>query len=268
MRVSVRHVSHYRYEPPAERVAMRLKLYPSQHDGQRRIEWRVSANGAPVPPILTSGFGDEEGLWIAPDRSSSIEIVAEGVVEAEDCAGVVTGLPANPPAGVFLRDTPLTLADATIAALAAEAEREEPLEELHALGRLVKARVAYERGATDAATTAAKALSRGAGVCQDHAQIFIAAARVRGHPARYVAGYLMAGEAGAEVFETHAWAEAFVKGLGWVGFDPSHGISPTDRYVRLACGLDAAGAAPIRGSVLGGAQERMTASVAISQLQQ
>jgi transglutaminase-like putative cysteine protease len=69
-------------------------------------------------------------------------------------------------------------------------------------------------------------------------------------PARYVVGYLLAPE--EKLTETHAWAEAFVPDIGWVGFDPANRLCPTDRYVRLGCGLDAADAAPIRGNVMGG----------------
>ena len=87
---------------------------------------------------------------------------------------------------------------------------------------------------------------RGRGVCQDHAHIFIAATAQLAVPARYVTGYLHLGRAQRAV-ANHAWAEAYVGGLGWVGFDPANHICPTERYVRLACGFDAASAAPITG---------------------
>ena len=76
-----------------------------------------------------------------------------------------------------------------------------------------------------------------------------AAARTLRVPARYVVGYLLAQD--TKLTETHAWAEAFVPEIGWVGFDAANRLCPTDRYVRLACGLDSADAAPIRGNVVG-----------------
>lgn len=82
-------------------------------------------------------------------------------------------------------------------------------------------------------------------------------------PARYVVGYLLAQD--TKLTETHAWAEAWVPEIGWVGFDAANRLCPTDRYVRLGCGLDAADAAPIRGNVTGNSQERLSASVDISQ---
>ena len=268
MRLTIRHLSTYLYDPPADRVAMRLKLYPSRFEGQSTVEWRVTVNGVVVNPLLMSGFGDEEGLWLDHRRPEEAEIIAEGVVETEDKAGLVRGLPANPPANIFLRETRLTRSDKAIEAIAASAARRDPLDEMHELSRAVRAAVDYTPGVTHALTPAADALRLGAGVCQDHAHVFIAAARSRGHPARYVAGYMMAAEDAADLHETHAWAEAFVSGLGWVGFDPSNEVCPTERYIRLASGLDAEGAAPIRGNVLGCGDERLQASVVIAQAQQ
>ena len=141
------------------------------------------------------------------------------------------------------------------------------LEGLHSLMTEIHARVAYEIGATHAHTTAAEAFADGRGVCQDHAHIFLAAARSAGIPARYVTGYLVTGM-GASSTAAHAWAEALVPDLGWVGFDPANAKSPTDNYVRVAAGLDAAGVAPIRGSRRGGDAERMRVEVRVEIAQQ
>ena len=63
----------------------------------------------------------------------------------------------------------------------------------------------------------------------------------------------------------HAWAEAWIDGLGWVGFDVANTVCPTDRYVRLAAALDASYAAPIRGSRRGGGQERLEVEVRVQE---
>ena len=64
---------------------------------------------------------------------------------------------------------------------------------------------------------------------------------------------------------SHAWAEAHVEGLGWVGFDVSNGISPDERYVRIATGLDSRDAAPITGIRRGALDETMIVSLQIQQ---
>ena len=124
-----------------------------------------------------------------------------------------------------------------------------------------------ETGTSDAETTAAEAYTAGRGVCQDHAHIMIAAARGADIPARYVTGYLVTGM-GASSTAAHAWAEVLVPDLGWVGFDPANNKCPTDNYVRVAAGIDAAGVTPIRGSRRGGAVERMRVEVRVEIAQQ
>ena len=123
---------------------------------------------------------------------------------------------------------------------------------------------AYTAGATHAGTTAEEALKQGSGVCQDHAHIFAAAARLLGFPARYVSGYLMMDDT-IDQAASHAWAEAHVAGLGWVAFDASNGISPDERYVRLAIGRDYRDAMPVSGIRLGWAEEQLAVRITVEQ---
>jgi transglutaminase-like putative cysteine protease len=85
-------------------------------------------------------------------------------------------------------------------------------------------------------------------------------------PARYVAGYLLADAGDLAQHETHGWAEAWVEGLGWIGFDATNGLCVTERYVRLCCGLDAHDAAPVRGSVMGTTAIEIQADVMIGEV--
>ena len=135
---------------------------------------------------------------------------------------------------------------------------------LHALLDLVADLVGYESGHTHSGTTAEEALEAGHGVCQDQAHAFISAARLMGFPARYVSGYLMMEER-VEQEGSHAWAEAYVDGLGWVGFDAANRMSPDDRYLRVATGLDYKEAAPISGMRLGDSGEAMFVSLQVQQ---
>ena len=107
-------------------------------------------------------------------------------------------------------------------------------------------------------------MKSGSGVCQDHTHVFITIARLFGYPARYVSGYLML-ENSIEQNASHAWAEVHLEGLGWVGFDVSNGISPDDRYVRIATGLDYREAAPVSGIWFGGGKESMTVKLQVQQ---
>lgn len=294
----IRHLSTYSYHPAALRIALRLKLFPVDHEGQQVESWKVTVNDEEVSPLVFSDLGDRETLWSSHEAIDRLDIIAEGKIVTRDTAGVVRGLPGNAPPGIYRRITDLTEADKAIRALIADARQDDPLAMLHALMGEINRRVAYLTGSTSATTSAADALRNGKGVCQDHAHLFIAACRSADIPARYITGYLKpdadndleAPEAAPQrqsqsqsqpggqkqsqsqenrpLLETHAWGEAWIDGIGWIGFDPSNNVCPTENYVRLCSGLDAVGAAPIRGNVLGETRESLEVSVAIGQSQQ
>jgi transglutaminase-like putative cysteine protease len=124
-------------------------------------------------------------------------------------------------------------------------------------------RVTYRTGVSTVDTTAAEALKRGAGVAQDAAHVFIAACRRLGVPARYVSGYLRNDDALHVGRTSHSWAEAWVPGLDWVGFDPANGISPRGDSLRVAVGLDYRDAAPVSGRRIGFGDAKMTVEASI-----
>lgn len=268
MRLAIRHETHYDYDTPLAYSAQRLHLWPVDFAAQKTISWTIAAPGIERALAYTDGFGNRVHMITFGEVEGPVSIVAEGVVEVSDVAGLVKGLACAAPEAVFLRQTRSTMATASLRSLAEKQfAGRSVLEGLHGLMAEIHARVAYEIGATHAHTTAAEAFADGRGVCQDHAHIFAAAARSAGVPARYVTGYLVTGQ-GASSTAAHAWAEALVPDLGWVGFDPANAKCPTDNYVRVAAGLDATGVAPIRGSRRGGAAERMRVEVRVEIAQQ
>ena len=135
---------------------------------------------------------------------------------------------------------------------------------MHGLSHNIGALVSYQTGQTTAISTAEQAIGSGAGVCQDHAHIFISIARQAGLPARYVSGYLMMNDR-IDQDATHAWAEVYLENLGWTGFDVSNQISPDARYVRVATGLDYSSAAPISGLTQGGSGESIKVDIHVQQ---
>ena len=87
--------------------------------------------------------------------------------------------------------------------------------------------------------------------------------RLLGFSARYVSGYLLMQDKVQDA--SHAWAEVHVDSLGWVGFDISNGISPDDRYVKLATGFDYADVIPLSGVRFGSGEEQIATRIMISQ---
>lgn len=264
MRLAIRHAIEQRFQPAADRVVLRLRLWPRRHAGQRILAWRVTVNGAEVAPLTEDPFGNAVGLWQGTGPIEAAAILAAGSAETEDRAGVTGDLSRQVPAAVFLRATALTAAGEAVRELATAIAPGEPLARLHALQEAVRAAVALRPRLSGAEATAEEALARGGGVAQDHAHVFVAAARELGIPARHVTGYVETAEAGEGGAALHAWAEAMVPGLGWVGFDPSAGLCPTDRYVRLGCGFDARDAAPVTQFATGAPETAAAASVRVA----
>src|SRR4029077_6876687 len=150
------------------------------------------------------------------------------------------------PPQFFLRETALTQGDPAIvdfAESARSADGKDPLSLLHTLMKALNTEETSSADPTDSGTTAAEAFKLRRGVCQDLTHIFIAAARQLGIPARYVGGHLYRADGVPAQDAGHAWAEAHVEKLGWVGFDPANCICTTDAHVRVAAGLDYLGAA-------------------------
>ncbi len=177
------------------------------------------------------------------------------MIETEDRWGSCAEYPRSHRGRVFLRETPTTVADKAIRDLprsvggGKEPSRQSRLSAAVDADRPAR-RSTTRSGSRTSTRRRPKRWPTAKGVCQDHAHVFISAARILGVPARYINGCFLSGTI-APSEAHHAWAEAWVEGLGWVGFDPANGMCPTERYLRLACGLDAASAALIRGGARG-----------------
>jgi transglutaminase-like putative cysteine protease len=267
MQLSIRHRTEFEYRAVSSLLAQLVRMTPCEHAGQRVLGWAVRDSRRRGLPSFRDGFGNLTHLQTLHEAHRGAGIEVEGVVETRDTAGVLSGAPEPLPPAFFLRSTPLTEADAALAALAGDALRApDPLARLHRLLGLVNTGLAYRPRATTVATTAAQAWEGGAGVCQDFAHVFVAAVRALGQPARYVGGYLHAGGAPDAPLASHAWAEAWVPDLGWVGFDASAGICPDERYVRTSTGLDYSQAAPVRGVRRGEAGQSMRVQVQVAEV--
>ncbi|MBC2669339.1 transglutaminase domain-containing protein [Novosphingobium piscinae] len=266
MRLAVRHETHYRFDTPLAQGLQRLRLSPKENHGQSVRAWRMELTGARVEVVYDDHNANHVTLASILPGTTELVIACEGVVDTADRAGVVGRHNGRLPLWAFQCQSPLTRPGARLKALAAPlaAVGDDRLAQLHSLSQAVLGAVTYAPGHTDVGTSAEEALAAGRGVCQDHAHIFIGAARLLGFPARYVSGYLLI-EGRTEQDAGHGWAEAHVDGLGWVGFDVSNGISPDARYVRVASGRDYAEAAPVTGITWGQTASSLSVSLAVEQ---
>jgi len=270
MRIRISHETVYRYGQPPKGVIQTLRMTPRNHDGQYVVDWRIDVSADCRLDAHEDAFGNIVHTFTAEGPLETLRLLVEGEVETQDNGGLVSGTVEHFPPSLFLRTTPLTAADAAITALAHEVRRTagtDALTYLHALLGRLNREIAFDTDPTHAGTTAAEAFALRRGVCQDITHIFIAAARDAGYPARYVGGYFRRGDGVVRQDAGHAWAEAFVAGLGWVAFDPTNGVCATDSHVRVAAGLDYLGAAPVRGTRYGGGTEALGVDIMVDQAQ-
>ena|SRR5579862_1875285 len=266
MRLSIRHQTAYRYSKPIAYAIQTLRLSPRPYEGLSVIAWRVRGEGRFELPSFVDGYGNLVHCHTVNRIHDSAAVIVEGEVETRPTDGIVRGAPEPFPPLFYLRPTRLTEVDPAIADLAHGCAG-AGFDRLMALMEKVRQRLDYKGGITMSSTTAAEALKLGAGVCQDHAHLFIAGARALGVPARYVGGYLWAGS-DAEDQASHAWAEAYIQDFGWVGFDPANRTRPTESYVRASIGLDYWSAAPVRGVRRGEGEESLAVNVKVKESSQ
>lgn len=266
MRLSIRHTTRYVFAEPVAHGVQRLRLMPKETQGQKILDWKMEYQGAREELAYDDENFNHVRLVSVEPGVREVVISSSGIVQTEDHAGVIGRHAGHMPLWAFLGQTSLTKPGPRIRQLASSAERgsDGMLDSLHRLSAVIREAVAYETGFTNVTTTAEEAVSHGRGVCQDHAHTFISAARMLDVPARYVSGYLMMDDR-VQQEATHAWAEAWVEGLGWVGFDVSNQISPDPRYVRVATGRDYRDAAPITGISFGALSENLHVDLAVEQ---
>lgn len=269
MRLHISHTTRYLYDEPARSIIQVLRMTPRSHDGQHVARWRIEPSVEGQLTSQTDHFGNLVHVFSADEPISDFTLSVAGEVEVVDTSGIVRQSVEFVPDGCYLRSTRLTETDEAIRALA-DRYRDRAgnvLSTLHRLMAAVHESITYVKEQTDVSTTAAQALALGRGVCQDLTHVFVAASRHLGIPSRYVSGYVLAPDGIAGQQTGHAWAEAKVPYLGWVGFDPTHLTCPGSSHVRVAIGLDYADAAPVRGSRRGGGHESMEVRLRVEPVQ-
>ncbi|MBN9040498.1 MAG: transglutaminase [Rhizobiales bacterium 62-47] len=267
MRLHLSHATTYSYAPRASGIIQILRMTPRNHDGQYVADWQIDVSSDSRLDMQRDAFGNITHI-LTQGPTSELTISAEGIVETQDTGGVLRGTDEHFPPGLFLRATPLTNSDAAMSALTANLAadpRADALGFLHKLMVRLNADMTFDPDPTHSGTSAVEAFTLKRGVCQDYAHIFIACARKAGIAARFVTGHFRRIDGIVHQDAGHAWAEAFVPKLGWVGFDPANGICTTDAHVRVAIGLDYLGAAPVRGARYGGGLETMHVAVTVDQ---
>ncbi|SDL86424.1 transglutaminase-like domain-containing protein [Kriegella aquimaris] len=167
----------------------------------------------------------------------------------------------------FLRSTPLTSIPSTSEGLFQFDLKQSIFENLQGLNLWIFEQIHFKVGTTDISTPLIKIITHKEGVCQDFTHLFCALARQNGIPCRYVSGYLHQGNGFFGDSQMHAWAEAYIPMVGWVGFDPTNGILANSNHIKVAHGNDYNDCSPLKGVLHTTGENKTIHSIQVSSQQ-
>ncbi len=264
MKLEIVHSTRYKYSGPIAETVMEVRLRPMDGNGQRCLEFDLDVSSGIEPRTYRDGYGNHVHYFNLVRPHTRLIVTSRSVVE--------TGLGLDKDAGEelvhdFLRfRSPVKDVDG-VRELAGRHPIADPRSgpaverALDELTLTISREFTYDRAVTDVYSAVDEVLELRAGVCQDFAHLFIATARAMGVPARYVSGYIHVPGGGGASSASHAWAEGWVPGRGWVGFDATHPVRTSENHVRVAVGRDYTDAAPTRGIYVGSATGTMNVGV-------
>lgn len=282
MHYLIHHNTRFRYSEPVTESVMELRMYP-RTDGMQRC-WRFKLLTSPSARLTEyrDYLGNTVHFFDIPRQHKQLTITAEAVVEVGAFPALPDALPddawaeldARTARGEFwesLHPGERTAPSAALAAFARELDvrrRGDPLSLLRELNTQLYNAFDYDQETTTVDSTIDDAIEARRGVCQDFTHVLAALVRGLGIPCRYVSGYLYHEKSYQDRSvpdATHAWAEAWLPSLGWIGFDPTNNILAEGRHIRVAVGRDYGDVPPTHGVFKGDAESELEVAVRVEQ---
>jgi len=279
MHYTIRHVTRFNYESPVSESVMEARMQPRSEAAQRCLHFGLSTSPASRVLMYQDHDGNTVHHFNIPAKHARLTVTAEALVDCTTTsvpdaldAAAWTRLDETTASGEcceFLSPSRFAQATPLLDALASELRLNrdtDPLTVLRQLTSELFRRFEYRPQATSVDSPIDDALQSRQGVCQDFAHIMIALVRRLGVPCRYVSGYLFRP---AESLDrstdgaTHAWVEALLPEIGWVGFDPTNDLVAGERHIRVAIGRDYADVPPTRGVYKGLSAVKSELAVAV-----
>ncbi|MGR3377123.1 transglutaminase family protein [Salipiger abyssi] len=257
MRFSVRHETVYSYEAPVALAPHRLRLTPRSEAGRLLLRGLVIEPEPAALREIEDAHGNVLTLVEFGDPASALRIDSQFEIETQAPLAADAALPPLPWRGEgaalapYLGATDPGAAVRDFARLLMAASRGEAPAFLDALTRALYERTDRRIRDTGYAQSPEETLLRAEGACRDLAVLFIACCRLMGIPARFVSGYQARAESVDGKRHLHAWPEAFLPGVGWRGYDPTHGTRVSDGHVALCAAPEQAETMPVEGGYYG-----------------
>jgi transglutaminase-like putative cysteine protease len=279
---SATHITRHLYQTPVSRSLNELRLTPRSLPGQQVQEFDLSIEPEPATWLRRKDyFGNEVIMVGLYEPHSRFVIEAKSVVDVQKPREAVSSLPweeareliATHPdeeslaATEFVFDSPLVFGGVELAEYARPTftPGRPLLEALNELSHRIYSEFTYKPNSTSIDMPLLDVLRNRKGVCQDFAHVMIGALRSLRLAARYTSGYLRSGNQGAEA--SHAWVSAYVPGSGWLSFDPTNDVMPTDGHMILAWGRDYSDVTPVRGVAVGGGSHSVEVEVIVKPIE-
>jgi transglutaminase-like putative cysteine protease len=262
LRFALTHESHYRYARPVRLGPQLFRLHPAPHartaiTGYRlqiapnpvRLDWFLDPAGNRAARALFDGATSELSVMVSFEATLTPINPFAFLLDASATEWPFTLEPWLARQLAPYREAPAQgpLLAALIASLPQSPQA--TLDLLVAANGLIHQRIRYEKRETHGIWDAERVLTEGRGACRDMAWLLVHVLRALGFAARFVSGYLIEAEQDAsDHAELHAWAEAYLPGAGWIGFDPTSGLLAAEGHIPLAAAPDPEAAAPITGT--------------------
>ena len=261
MKLHIEHTTTFAYEEPISEAYTEMRLRPLESAGQRCLWFTLTTEPGGEVMHYTDRYGNLVHHFDTLQPHDRVEVKAASEVYLTD--GFADDQRVLSPLDQFdyLAPAKYTPMDERIRAFAEpHIVADDQTATALALMRAIYSSLKYERGATDVGTKAPEALALGRGVCQDFAHIMLAACRGAGIPARYVSGYIHRPN---KESQSHAWCEAWLPELSWVGIDPTNDQPTGDHFIKVAVGRNFMDVPPMRGVYKGQARETLTVDVSV-----
>ena len=280
---AIRHVTRFHYSSAVSESVMELRMRPRTEGRQRCLRHELQI----TPRVHINNYRDHLGNTIhhfdVPGQHSRLSLISESVVEVLPPEDLPASLPMTgweeserlfaasehwemQSESQFARETELLLEFRDELKLD---RRFDPLTTLRQLNEQLYSAFEYRPRSTRADSPIDECLQKRGGVCQDFAHIMTALIRGLRIPCRYVSGYIFQSATDTDKYRspsgaTHAWVEAYLPGLGWVGFDPTNNLLAGEGHIRTAIGRDYADVPPTKGVFRGTAASELSVSVRVS----
>jgi len=249
------------YKPAAKQAFFQLTILPEQNRLQKVVSSEIKCNLEETEYWSQNNFGFKILQYSSHTEIDCFDFEMKLNLEKQE-VNPFDFLPVNPESelaemqtnafylenAIFLRKTPLTNIKKEVAHSFSPFDKQAGVfDYLQKLNSAIHSYMQYTPNVTDTKTTATKALELQKGVCQDYAHIFVSIARHHGIPARYASGYLHQSADLIGDTQTHAWAEAYVPNIGWIGFDPTNNLLADHHYIKISHGCDYKDCSPLKG---------------------